>query len=945
MTSVTLNTNYLQSALFPSGQTISKSSRNVVGFNVETLKTETCLPHGYKTKLLSITRSEESEIEEIQFVETYDDVPFNSSLSILLFFKADVSNEELAEIMGDHVNEFIHTFVTTETSNDIPFFEDSLLKNNSINEEDPINLASLKSINIYDPLIENFTIITIFYDSKSVGPKFSYYCHTGNNEDLPDDYDEKVMKENGGSWFFAHPKIFDEESGEIHESYDTEIVAKNLMTKVENSSIPGRYVLKEMFEKAKVKEYSNLGSSTGHSPSQSSTSTSNLYVEHVKKIGDRPDSSINSFEGVKNILKKMSIIYNDMKKGINNDSTGRKAIDMFKKSSKDQLLKASAGNNFKLSFHSFPNFLDDVPSMTFDDVEKYDANFFVTITSTDFAVIAKSMNVSTISKDEKRWILIALVKRFVEMIFELYNTQEITNEQYEDIFLNGNIVSSSSRTSVGKNEFNEPSKKITSLKNFASNKSNLLKQNAKTSSGIDSMNSNFGFQNKITSRNTKTKLIHQISLSDLKSSKKPDLYNCKILEISFSEDNLTLAKIFMSFSSDSNVLMPFKLSGYTPASMITYQGKSFEEAFTLLIKYIDENNICVTCVPDFNLGTASLKINSVGLETGFTNLTFESDSYESNKLVLIDNSEEFTVDEFLEIYPCIDDDDTDCGGMNESEILESNALKIFDQMKREFNILTIEKSDEPSVDETPVVKKDSSTENKNIFAKLKKVNKLGGLPTKLGSSISPHITSAATTPMSDASESGSTTSETKINKFKSTLAKKQVKETGEKTTSDEKTTSGSKLSAKVLLFSKNKGTLSGSGVTKLLVGETSSSEEKSSIASKLSISKLSLKAKSKPVEPLAKKPRAPTKKLPIGKKTIINDDSENDDSDSDDDDDDSGNKRNIVGGFDQAADESDNENNNLFGKDDEESEDEESEDESEDELDEENLTDLDGIDI
>lgn len=930
MTSSTPKTNYLQSSLFPSGQTISKSSRNVTGFNVETSKTETSLPPGYKTKLLVITRNEETEIEELQFVEKYDDVPYNSSLSVLLFFKDDVTDKELEEIVGEKVGEFIHTFVTTESSNDIPFFEESILKENLINECDPVNISSLKTIEISDPLIVNFTIITIFYDPNATGSKFSYYCH--DDEGDSDDYDEKISNEGSLYWSFAHPKIFDDETGEIHDSYDPEIVAKNLMKKVESSSTPGRYVLKKMIERPKAKEYTNLGSATGHSPSQSSSSSSELYAEHVKKIGDKPDSSINSFEGVKNVLKKMSNIYKDMKKGVNNDSTTRKAIDMFKKSSKDQLLKASAGTNFKLSFHSFPNFLNDVPTMVFDDVERYDANFFVTITSTDFTSIAKSMNLSSISKDEKRSILIAVVKRFVEMVFELYDTQEITDEKYEDIFLNGNIVSSSSRASVGTNEFNEPSKKIGALKNLASNKSNLLKQNAKTSGGINTMNSNFGFQNKIASKVLKT--IHQIPLNDLVSEKTPEFYNCKILENSFTCNNLTLVKIFISFSSDSNVLFPLKLLGYTPASMNTYHGESFERAFKRLIEYIDENNIPVTCVPDFNSMVTSLKVNNISIETGFANIMFESDSYESKKMVLLEGSDEFTVEEFLSIYPCIDDDETDWDGMSGKEIVESNSEKIFEQMKREFNILTIEKSDNASVDtsnsKTSIAKKESSLPNKNIYDKLKKVNKLGSLPTKLGTSISPQIT--ATTP-SDSSESGSVTSESKISKFKTAMASKRFKESTSSPAREAgaKLTSGGKISAKVSLFNKQNN-----------LNETeksSGSTVKNSIASKLSISNLASKAKSKQTTTPAK---SLSKKLPLGKKTVIVDDS--DEEDDDDDDDDSENKRRIVVGFDQAADESDNEDNNLFGNDDSSS-DEESDEEEDEDFDEEEVINIEGLDI
>lgn len=936
MTSNTLKTNYLQSSLFPSGQTVSKSSKNVVGFNVETLKTETSLLPGYRTKLFVITRNKHSEIEEPQIVEKYEDVPFNSSLSILLFFKKDVSDDNLIEIMSDQVTEFIHTFVTTESSNDIPFFEESLLQNNLINEYDPINISSLKTINVDDPLIVNFTIITIFYDCNTTGSKFSYYCHS--DEEVPEDYDDKVMNENGGCWFFACPKIFDIESGDVHESYDPEIIAKNLMKKVENSSTPGRYLLKEMVEKSKVKEYTNLGSATGHSPSQAST-TSDLYTEHVKRIGDKPDSSINSFESVKNVLKKLSNIYKDVKTGVNIDSSSRKAVDMFKKTSKEQqLLKASAGTNFKLSFSSFPNFLSDVPTMAFDEVEKYDANFFVTITSTDFSSIAKSMNLSAISKDEKRGILIALVKRFVEMIFELYNTQEITDEQYEDIFLNGNVSSSSSKTLIGKNEFNESSTKINTLKNLASMKSNSLKPNIKSSSGINSMSNNFGFQNKIASRGLKTKTINQISLEELKFqniAKKENSYDCKISEISFSEDNLTLAEIFLSFSPDVNVLMPFKLSGYTPASMITYQGKSFNSAFNLLVKYLDENNICVTCLPNFTSNTAFVKINDISLSDGFDKISFENDSYGSKKLVLDDKSHEFTVNEFLEIYPCIDDDETDYDGMNENEIIESYSLKIFEKMKDGFNISSLKITDNVSVDKTEVVKTDSSTPNKSILAKLKRVNKLTSLPAKIGSSISPQV-STATTPISDPGENDSVTSETKQSKFKSSLAFKKLNES-----KGEKITSGGKLSGKMALLNKNRGTLSDSNEKQ--INDESSGEVKSSIASKIPLSKLSSKTNNKP--PATGKSKTSTRKIPLGKKTIINEDSDPESDDEDDDDDDSGSKRKIVIGFDQAAEESDNENNNLFGKDDEESDEEESDEESDEEIDEDNLIVLNGIDI
>lgn len=402
------------------------TSGKVKVYNLETQEVENTIPDGFELGYIFVSYSDEGNIQMF-VVKKFDEVSSSAVFVHTLCYPKGKKTDDIIDSYIEILGELVPDYVLHLSEENVPHIPSSIIKNKS-SSDDVINIVSMKVLN--PDMYGYFEMFKIFFSKDETVT----YQNDGVPDDIPDDM--LTLK-------VAVP---------LHEDMDIDLIC-GLLSSVMKESIASTFDLKAPTAVAKRAITSSLGGSSGVKASSVSSTPKTVqnYPEVIQKVRDFSDSCINSQDNIAKILRKLGLLYRSVQSGENITAETRLAVDMYKGAKKEQNLKAKAVTNFKLSFDKWPNSLDEVDGMAFDTKERYDANFFVTITTNDF----KTLGVT--NQDEKRGVLVALVREYARQLIRIYGDNGvISDDRYEELF-NGDVKPESSSTSgnASLNNFNK----------------------------------------------------------------------------------------------------------------------------------------------------------------------------------------------------------------------------------------------------------------------------------------------------------------------------------------------------------------------------------------------------------------------------------------------------------------------------------------------------------
>lgn len=749
----------LFSSCYPKGQIVSKTGGNVSGFDIYSKTNINHFAKGSETRVFCITKDPgNEESTDMVVVQKYEDVPDTAIFALLVVCKKDESNDVVIESVSDIVESYISEYLDDMSYNNIPLFTSAIIRETVGDGMVMINSITMKSVP-YDPDTseENYHVFAIMFDSSLSTYKTIYMNEIEENEEANNEYysfidvfEEQMSKPNKTHFFWnvCYPKL-----GELNSENMCQILSSSMERSRGNNLVLNFKTMSEKIER-KLPSSSGMGSSTGHKSSMASESNIDCSG-YLKVVKSNPDSSINNIGNVAAILEKLSEL-------VRNPGDEKRCVDFYKKATKSQFLKFGSPTNVKLGFSKFPNSVDEIDSMVFDDVCSENSKFVVTITANDFK---QKLDVKKMSdKALTRQILICVVKEFVRMMFqELFNVEEIDDERYDEIFNEGKINAPSHETtksSANVHTFNSTSssssKKVSTLASklklgssagqMSSDKKSKLagklssgKAESDSSSGIKSMSTNFNFKSKLKTGGSPVEEVSSVaplkSVNEIEMNGIPNSWDLKcsvklyfaVIEsavkfnslVCYAQNKEYLA-LYNKMSSDSRsdsqaqIILPAQIElsdVFVPHG--TLANNCLEESLTMLIDFLDGplgNKWKVTSdLTIFPHGySGSIFINGKSMKTVLAETNYPGFDH---KLVSLEDANYSSV--VLEIEEEL-----------ENKEYDSNAL--FESLKEAFKPNEEEQSpdDEQSSNEEQQSESGSTKKMSSLTAKLASGNKM-----------------------------------------------------------------------------------------------------------------------------------------------------------------------------------------------------------------------------